>query len=274
MNKADAPSDRTRPDDHLGYAPAYHLARLHRASATQPWCIALGVIIGWLVALPNLGSQRPVANFGVLLAVLLLLLPWSVATAKSAWRLTDRWPEPSQSGPIGGLVRLLVVAPPVVMLGYGLLISAVRLGLPGSVADPHRSIASIAWQAAPLLTVTVLVLDGIGAALLWLRAGVLTRRASVGRSGSALARIRVGIGLFAGVVGVVVLVGLDLAVRQRFGVSDLWATMVLLVAGLLAVVFAWTFGGLHARLCVLIGTIERAEDDLRREQRLLRDELP
>ncbi|XOV75347.1 MAG: hypothetical protein ACFHWZ_18400 [Phycisphaerales bacterium] len=83
-----------------------------------------------------------------------------------------------------------------------------------------------------------------------------------------------GIGLLAGIVGVLALVALDLIIRRRFGVTDFLATLVLLVAGLLGVVFAWTFGVLHARLSVLIGSIERAEDELRREKRNRKGVLP
>jgi hypothetical protein len=274
VNAGGATSDRSRPDDHLGYAPAYHLARLHRASGTLPWCVAIGLVIGWLVFLPPLGANRPIANFGVLLASLLLLLPWSVAMSKSAWRLTDRWPEPSRSGTLTGLLRVLVVVAPLAALGYGVLLSAVRLGLPPTVADPNRSIASIAWQAMPIPSLFVVSLGVLAWIVLWLRAGALTRRAAIGRRGSSLARLRVGIGLLAGIVGVLALVALDLVVRRRFGVTDFVATLVLLVAGLLGVLFAWTFGSLHARLSVLIGTIERAEDELRREERNRKGVLP
>ena len=274
MNAKGATSERSWPADHLGYAPAYHLARLHRASGTLPWCVAIALIIGWLVCLPNLGSNRPIANFGVLLASLLLLLPWSVAMSKSAWRLTDRWPEPSRAGTLSSLLRVLVVASPLIALGYGVVVSAIRLGLPPVVVDPDRSIASIAWQAAPILTLAAISLGAVAWIVLWLRAGALTRRAAVGRRGSSLARLRVGIGLLAGIVGVLALVALDLIIRRRFGVTDFLATLVLFVAGLLGVVFAWTFGALHARLSVLIGSIERAEDKLRREERNRKGVLP
>ncbi len=255
------------PEHHLGYAPAYHLARLHRASGTLSWCVAGALIIGWLSALPSFGPRKPIANFAVLLAMLLLLLPWSVAMSKSAWRLTDRWPEPGRPDLLGTLARTIAVLGPMLLLCFGVVLAAIRLGLPPLVADPDQPLALIAWQGAPLLTLIVGTVSLFGLVILWLRAGLLTRRAAVGREGSSLARLRVGVGLLAGVVGVLVLVGLDLLLRLRFGLVNFIETGVLLISGMLCVVFAWTFGGLHARLTVLVGAIERAEDELRRQER-------
>lgn len=259
--------DPKLPEHHLGYAPAYHLARLHRASGTLSWCVAGVLVLGWLAALPNFGTHRPIANFAVLVAMLLLLLPWSVAMSKSAWRLTDPWPEPSRGEMLLMPARVVGVATPVLCLCFGLLLCAIRLGVPPVVAQPHRSLVFVAWEGVPLLAAGVMVLLVVSAMLLWLRAGLLIRRAGVGRVGSAAARVRVGIGLLMGLVGVLALVGLDLVVRQRMGMVDFVSTVALLVCGLVAVVFGWTFGALHARLSVLIGTIERAEDDLRRRER-------
>ncbi|MFI4854400.1 MAG: hypothetical protein ACIAQF_05405 [Phycisphaerales bacterium JB065] len=259
--------DSQLPENHLGYAPAYHLARLHRASGTLCWCVAGALIIGWLVALPSFGPQRPIANFAVLLAMLFLLLPWSVAVCKSAWRLTDRWPQPSRPDLLGTLARTIAILGPILALCFGVILVAIRLGLPPIVIDPNRPLALIAWQGAPLLTMITLTTALLGFIILWLRAGLLIPRAAVGRNGSTLARLRIGIGLLVGIVGVLVLVGLDLLVRLRFGEVNFIETVVLLVAGMLCVLFAWTFGALHARLTVLVGAIERAEDDLRRQDR-------
>ncbi len=267
MSRERANPDPNLSEHHLGYAPAYHLARLHRASGTLPWCVAGGLVLGWLVALPNFGAHRPIANFAVLVAALLLLLPWSVAMSKSAWRLTDCWPEPSRGMGWLMVVRAVCVATPVVCFCFGLLVCAMRLGVPPVVPGPHDALVFVAFEGAAVLSAAVVGLLALTAIALWLRAGMLIRRAAVGRRGSAAARVRVGIGLLMGVVGVLALVGLDLVVRQRMGMVDFVATVALLVVGLLAVVYAWTFGALHARLSVLIGTIERAEDELRRDRR-------
>jgi hypothetical protein len=45
------------------------------------------------------------------------------------------------------------------------------------------------------------------------------------------------------------------------------ATITVLVLGILAVLFASTFGSLHARLWIIIREIEYAEDELRRRER-------
>lgn len=231
------------------------------------WCVALSLILAWLSWLPSFGGHRPIANFAVLVATLLLLLPWSVACVKSAWRLTDRWPQPSRAGVFHAVFRAISIAAPIGVFCAGLLVAAFRLGVAPDVGDSDRPLAVIGWEGVPEVVVLVLGLLVIAGFGLWARAGRLIGRAAVGRSGSVAARLRVGIGLLAGAVGVILLVALDLAIRQRMGVVDFIATGVLLLAGVIAVLFAWTFGALHARLCVLVGAIESAEDDVRRRER-------
>lgn len=264
----------TLPEHHLGYAPPYHLARLHRASGTLGWCLAMTLVLGWLMLLPSFGGLRPIANFAVVVAFLLVLLPWSVASAKSAWRLTDPWPQPSRPGLLLVIARLIGVAGPVVFFCFGLLLAALRMGLPPHVGDPFVPLVRIGMDVMPVATVSSIGLVVVAAVLLWLRAGLLIGRAGIGRGGSAAARLRVGIGLLIGAVGVLALVSLDLVVRHRMGIVDFIAGFALLVVGLLLVLFGWTFGSLHARLSVLIGTIERAEDEVLRRERNRRGVMP
>lgn len=230
------------------------------------WTVGLGCVLLWLALFP-ISKLGVVGEVGAMAVMVLLALPWAVASSKHAHRLTDRWPELPGAAPVYRSLRLIAVVAPMAVLVWVVLVAMVRLTWPPDGMRGLDSLAATAIAGGPLLTATVATAMVLGFVGLWFRAGGLIRRASLSGGNLGVARVRLWIGVGFGVVGVCALAGLDFAVRGHIGFENVLLTVAVVVCGVLAVVYGSVFGSLHARICVIVGEIAHAEDELRREER-------